>query len=522
MREDEFLEFSCPVYSNNVELSLDEYTSYELGMDAHNQIQHLQFSHPDDSSSPELVTIPVHETHRSIVNGIVPDGSSPLDMEELELILRGDIEDVSEWLKVAEEKAASSDTCIDQDTTLRQQPLSLPTEDLEISNQLSLNHLIRAYIEAVENEQTELAQVIMGRISEKVSPIGEVWERLLYYTFHPSDKQAEYLKQESQKNSTRAFEAFNRIFPFCMLAHFTANSAILEHMPRDSDVLHVVDFDIGEGVQWSSMIMALGHHQRPDIGHQYYGPVSTKMTLRITAIKWEEDDSGCVPSWRRFEDTRKRLNDYASSFGLTLNVEEMELHDLVSEMRKGRRRGGGSAREWLVFNCMWALPHMGRMRSRRKVMEFLSMAKELLTNSRGVLTFGDGGGWEIYKRNPSFGSFFDTFMEHYHALMESIEWNIQIHLAEARVAIECLFIAPYVSSATWMQEWEDMVEVCDLKVGLGFEGLRLSNKESLVEAKEIVREGETPYGVRIGGENNNEMILEWRGTPLIRVSAWRS
>jgi len=55
---------------------------------------------------------------------------------------------------------------------------------------------------------------------------------------------------------------------------------------------------------------------------------------------------------------------------------------------------------------------------------------------------------------------------------------------------------------------------------LRFEGLRLSN-ESLLEAKEMVREGEAPYTVRIEGENYNEMVLEFRGTRLIKFSAWK-
>jgi hypothetical protein len=48
--------------------------------------------------------------------------------------------------------------------------------------------------------------------------------------------------------------------------------------------------------------------------------------------------------------------------------------------------------------------------------------------------------------------------------------------------------------------------------------MRLSN-ESLLEAKEMVREGEAPYAVRIEGENYNEMVWEFRGTQLIKFSA---
>jgi hypothetical protein len=86
--------------------------------------------------------------------------------------------------------------------------------------------------------------------------------------------------------------------------------------------------------------------------------------------------------------------------------------------------------------------------------------------------------------------------------------------------MKCLFVAPYASSRAWIQEWEEIEQCCDFKTGFGLERLRLSN-ESLLEAKEMVREGEAPYAVRIEGENYNEMFLEFRGTRLIKFSAWK-
>lgn len=69
----------------------------------------------------------------------------------------------------------------------------------------------------------------------------------------------------------------------------------------------------------------------------------------------------------------------------------MGINDLVSELKIKR----GGRREWLVFNCMVGLPHMGRVRSRSLVMEFLRVAKELIANSancstihKGIIAFG--------------------------------------------------------------------------------------------------------------------------------------
>ncbi|KAJ0028245.1 hypothetical protein Pint_34924 [Pistacia integerrima] len=170
----------------------------------------------------------------------------------------------------------------------------------------------------------------------------------------PLNKEANdnYLKQESCKVFDAAFEAFYRLFPNGMLAHFTANLAILEAIPHDAGVLHIVDFDMGEGIQWASMIVALAQQQK--LLQQFAHP------------------------HLRFEETKKQLICYANCHDLKLKVEEMELQDLVSEIKKTTR---GRRREWPAFNCMWALPHMRRRRRRRHVIEFLNVAKDFLANS---------------------------------------------------------------------------------------------------------------------------------------------
>ncbi|KAE8099134.1 hypothetical protein FH972_017138 [Carpinus fangiana] len=326
--------------------------------------------------------------------------------------------------------------------------------------------------EALEMEQREIAEGILGSVSEKVSPVGETLERVAFYLSQEIGNQGDYLKQESCKNFEAAFMAFYQTFPEGRFAHFAANSAILEAMPDYAETIHILDFDMGEGVQWPTMIEAISSQHK---------------TLKLTSMKWEEEDSDYVPSPWRFEATKRRLEDQARSSGLKLTVEEMGIENLVSEMKKMKKRGGRRS-EWLVFNSMVGLPHMGRGRSRRLVMEFLRV----------------------------FGSFFDGHLVHYQGLLESLEVNFPQHLAEARVAMECRFVAPYISSLAWFQKWEEMREGWHLQ---GLEGRRLS-KEILTEAEEMVRDGGNSYAARIQGPMGNEMVLEWKGTSLVRVSVW--
>jgi hypothetical protein len=71
------------------------------------------------------------------------------------------------------------------DASLIQQPLTLPTGDIEIDNQLSVQHLVKAYKEAMENKEAELAEVLTRKISKKVGPAGEIEEHLLFTHFNP-------------------------------------------------------------------------------------------------------------------------------------------------------------------------------------------------------------------------------------------------------------------------------------------------------------------------------------------------
>ncbi|CAI9782364.1 unnamed protein product [Fraxinus pennsylvanica] len=110
-----------------------------------------------------------------------------------------------------------------------------------MDSESSLHHLIKAYGEATENGQQELARVIVN-IDKKSNPLGKTMERVAFHLFQLKQNQGEYLRQESLKNFRAAFKALYQGIPYGIIVHFVANSAILEAMPEYAETIHIVDF----------------------------------------------------------------------------------------------------------------------------------------------------------------------------------------------------------------------------------------------------------------------------------------
>ncbi|KAI9071684.1 hypothetical protein K1719_046357 [Acacia pycnantha] len=156
-----------------------------------------------------------------------------------------------------------------------------------------------------------------------------------------------------------------------------------------------------------------------------------------------------------FEEIRRNLNEHAKSCGLKLKVEEQSIEEMVTGLRKLNKRSANGNINFVAFNCMVGLPHMGRVRSRSYVLEFLRIARDFIKSSpskRGIIAFGDGEACEKLKSSTNFKSFFNGHLVHYHALLESMESNFPLQFSEARMAMENLFVVPYISSKDWIQK----------------------------------------------------------------------
>ncbi|XP_028786391.1 DELLA protein GAIP-like [Neltuma alba] len=374
-------------YSEGITISsaFDQDESYDFNVDA------LLFPTSEATSSTisytDHVYRPIDEEHDLQLPSLIENSSSDLDgfdptsSSQSLGIIRGYPQEsegsfLSQNLCSEGEDAWSPAPSMQSDifTVVQPQPsLIIPEEDMEMENQLSLPHLLEATGEALEQGQKTLAQVILRCISHKVSPLGDPLERLAFNWSqnHDPTEQGSSIKQEACKMFHHVFKAIYQGLPHGKIAHFAANSASIEFIPEDSDIIHVIDFDMGEGAQWPPLIEAIAHQQK---------------TLKLTSIKWEEDDSfdtNFISTQWKFEEIRRKLYEHAKSCGLNLKVEEQSMEELAAELKKWNERGGhgNGKRNFVAFNCMVGLPHMGRVRSRSHVSEFLQVAKDFIKSS---------------------------------------------------------------------------------------------------------------------------------------------
>ncbi|CAI9774788.1 unnamed protein product [Fraxinus pennsylvanica] len=491
---------------NNTYSNLDHTSLYDPNMDLCMTADHefsSSFTSPEvfsevswDSCVPMMFTGEFFELKNLCDNIQITSPTEGLESNPI-----GEIEGVDEWLNGSSDTEENVSSEVPVNESSMDMSLTYPADEMEIDNQLSLHHLLKAYGEAMENGQKELSTEIVKSINKKTNPRGTILERLAFNLFQSKEREGEYLRQESSKYFMKAFMVFYQSLPYGKFAHFTANSAILQAMPDDIKTIHIIDFDVGEGIQWPPVFEAISHKGK---------------SLRFTSIRLD-NKTICSP-WD-FERTKKWLYHHARQSGLKLQIEETSIEDLASGLTRMKQMGRG--KEWLVFNCMIQLPHMARRRRRSHVTNFLKVAEELLANggvSAGIVTFADGEAQNSSITYSGYSSFFDKHTRHYKTQFESLEQHFNAHLTEARTAMETLFLAPFMCPLVGPQGWEESTQGFNLPI-TSLKGQKLS-QESLNEAKQIVNERESSYKVKIAGDEEHEMVLKWKGTPLVKVSSW--
>ncbi|KAG8391619.1 hypothetical protein BUALT_Bualt01G0206200 [Buddleja alternifolia] len=193
-------------------------------------------------------------------------------------------------------------------------------DQLGHSHQQAIVDQLYKTAELVQTGNLVLAQGILARLNHQLSPIGKPFHRAAFYC-----KEALQLLLNTNNNNNNpssppfslifkigAYKSFSEISPLIQFANFTCNQALLEVL-EGFESIHIVDFDIGYGGQWSSLMQELALRNG--------GPPALKITALASSSTHDQLELGL---------TRENLIQFASEINIAFEFEAMSIDSLNS------------------------------------------------------------------------------------------------------------------------------------------------------------------------------------------------
>ncbi|XP_061363834.1 scarecrow-like protein 6 [Gastrolobium bilobum] len=201
----------------------------------------------------------------------------------------------------------------------KQQKVSSTGDDANHQLQQNIFDQLYKTAELIEAGNPVQAQGILARLNHQLSPTGKPFQRAAFYM-----KEALQLLLHSNIHNFKAFsplsfifkigayKSFSEISPVLQFANFTCNQAIIEAVER-FDRIHIIDFDIGFGVQWSSFMQELALRNS--------GAPSLKVTAVVSPSTFDEVELNV---------TQENLNQYAKEINMSFELNVLSIESLNS------------------------------------------------------------------------------------------------------------------------------------------------------------------------------------------------
>ncbi|XP_072992672.1 protein NODULATION SIGNALING PATHWAY 2-like [Typha latifolia] len=388
---------------------------------------------------------------------------------------------------------------------------------------LRVVHLLMAAAEALAgpHKSRELARVILVRLKELVSVSGETnMERLAAHftdalhglldrSHPPTSGRTPPLSshRESFTDYLTAFQLLQDMSPYIKFGHFTANQAILEAVSGERRV-HVVDYDVAEGVQWASLMQAMVSSGAPP------------PHLRITAV--------VRSGGRAVQETGRRLAAFAASLGQPFSFSQCRL-DSDDKFRPAAVKAVKG--EVLAVNC--ALHHNGATNAgatRRAYKPLISFLLGAATMGARIVTLVEEEEDDMEEDEER--CFLGRFMEQLHrysAVWDSLEAGFPMQ-GSVRSLVERVIFGPKIAGAVGRayrrgggggeeeeEEREGRGGWWNWMIKMGFKGMDISCFNHC-QARLLL--GLFNDGFRVEEDGPNKLVLGWKARRLISASVW--
>ncbi|CAN4095853.1 unnamed protein product [Withania somnifera] len=372
--------------------------------------------------------------------------------------------------------------------------LGLPEED---TRNVALMENLLASAEKIGQKQFDRARRILNECDKFCSSTGNPIQRLVYYF---SQALHERIDRETGRDSSKGIGmkrlahiehmlmsldpsmiAAHQNIPLSQVTQFAGVQAIIDHV-GESKKVHIIDLEIGSGMQWTILKQAL-------VTHQFESKLSFKH-LKITAL--------CTKLRHKIEDTRKQLMRFAEALNLPFSFNIL----MVADIRQLKQEDIQIDNDEAI--AIFARYILMRMLARPDKLDSLMRVIKGI-NPRAMIVIEV----EANHNSPVFVDRFDC--------MKNDERNRTVteseHLSQGIRSI----VATEGDERTIRHVKVDVWRAFFTRYGIKEVKLSMS---SLYQANLVVKNFVCGSSCTLE-MNKNCLLFGWKGTPLNSVSAWK-
>lgn len=416
-----------------------------------------------------------------------------------------------EILRLGAEKFIQSFTISREEAYMFSHPfassfLSLSEDD---TRNIALVEYLLASAEKVGQKEFDRAQNLLNECDKSCSKKGNPIQRLVYYfcrALHDrinwetgrgtskgiGMKRLAYI-EDSLMNLNSSMIAAHQSVPLSQVTQFAGVQAIIDHVV-ESEKVHIIDLEIGSGMQWTILMQALATNQCE----------SSFKHLKLTAL--------CTKLRHKIEDTCERLMSFAKSLNLSFSFNIVMVEDIMELKQEYFELDDEEA---VVIFAQYFLM---RMLARPDKLDALMRVIKGI-NPRAMIVI------EV-EANHNSPVFVDRFVEalfFYGAFFDALE-DCMKHDEKSRTATESehlnqgirIIVAAEGEERTIIHVKIDVWRMFFARYGM--EEVELS-KSSLYQANLVLKNFACGSSCTLE-MNQYCLLIGWKGTPLSSLSAW--
>ncbi|WCJ23331.1 Protein SCARECROW [Euphorbia peplus] len=410
-------------------------------------------------------------------------------------------------MRIAGERFTQSFTKTADVVSMLDNPFCCPVSDLpdEEAKKVELAELLMASAEKVANQQYDRARMLLHQCDELSSSTGNAVERVVYYFSKALQERIDRKTQSTTRKqqllnideaitapSPNLMAIYQQV-PFPQIAHCAGIQAVFENVTRAKKI-HVIDFGIRIGVQWTCLMQALVSES-----------VRPLKLLKITAVGTSMKQS--------IEDTGKRLTSFADSIGLPFSFKIVMVSDTL-ELREDLF--DLETNETVVVYGAYLFKSLLRVPDR---LDYMMKVIRILNPSIMVVAEP-----ELDSISPSFVNRLVETVPYYSAYFDCLEICLRRDDPN-RKDIESLYLGEAIRNILSANGEERHIQHVKLDVWreffarFGMVETQVS-ESSLLHAKMMA--GKFSCGNACSLKlDEKSLFIGWEGTPLISVSAWK-